>query len=211
MVKVSTRDRLLDAASRVFARKGYREATVAEICSLAGANVAAVNYYFRSKENLYVEAWRFSFVRSVGKYPPDGGVSPSAPAERRLYGRILSVVQRMLDPDSFEFDIMHHELSNPTGLLGRVVKESIEPIRMGLEETVRQLAGEGADDESIRLCVMSIMGQCMFFLVHVRSLARVGVPSLLDGHDPSPEDLARHIWRFSLVGIKGSTGREDGE
>ncbi|MDH4012180.1 MAG: TetR family transcriptional regulator, partial [Desulfobacterales bacterium] len=44
-----TRNRLLNAACEVFAEKGYRNAKVAEICHRAGANVAAVNYYFGDK------------------------------------------------------------------------------------------------------------------------------------------------------------------
>lgn len=52
-----TRRRLFDAASEVFARKGYKSANVAEICKFAGANVASVNYYFSGKESLYKEAY----------------------------------------------------------------------------------------------------------------------------------------------------------
>ncbi|MET3792917.1 TetR/AcrR family transcriptional regulator [Aquamicrobium terrae] len=47
-----TRDRLLDAALRIFADRGIASATLREITEEAGANVAAVNYYFRSKEEL---------------------------------------------------------------------------------------------------------------------------------------------------------------
>jgi AcrR family transcriptional regulator len=47
-----TRGQLLKSACKVFAEKGYREATIAEICEKAGANIAAVNYYFRDKESL---------------------------------------------------------------------------------------------------------------------------------------------------------------
>ncbi|HSO08870.1 MAG TPA: TetR family transcriptional regulator, partial [Desulfoprunum sp.] len=56
-----TREKLLSAASDVFVDKGFRDATVAEICRRAGANISAVNYYFGSKEALYQEAWRHSF------------------------------------------------------------------------------------------------------------------------------------------------------
>jgi AcrR family transcriptional regulator len=37
-----TRDRVLRAARKVFAEKGLRDATVAEICTRARANLAAV-------------------------------------------------------------------------------------------------------------------------------------------------------------------------
>lgn len=47
-----TRDRLLAAALRIFADRGIASATLREITVEAGANIAAVNYYFRSKEAL---------------------------------------------------------------------------------------------------------------------------------------------------------------
>lgn len=49
---VDTRDRLLNAALRVFADQGIALATLREITEEAGANVAAVNYHFRSKDEL---------------------------------------------------------------------------------------------------------------------------------------------------------------
>jgi AcrR family transcriptional regulator len=49
------REQILDAAERLFAEKGVAETTVRAITADAGANVAAVNYYFRSKEDLYRE------------------------------------------------------------------------------------------------------------------------------------------------------------
>ena len=54
--RTATRAQLLEAACQVFAEKGYRKATIAEICKRGGANIAAVNYYFGNKETLYAEA-----------------------------------------------------------------------------------------------------------------------------------------------------------
>ena len=53
-----TRSRILNSACELFAEKGYRGARVADICERAGANVAAVNYYFGDKAALYTEAWQ---------------------------------------------------------------------------------------------------------------------------------------------------------
>ncbi len=50
-----TRQRLLQAAGQVFAERGHADATSKEICARAGANVAAVNYYFGGKDKLYEE------------------------------------------------------------------------------------------------------------------------------------------------------------
>jgi AcrR family transcriptional regulator len=51
----STRMVVLEAAGQIFAERGFAEATSKEICERAGANSAAVNYYFGGKENLYEE------------------------------------------------------------------------------------------------------------------------------------------------------------
>ena len=48
-----TIDRLLAAATEVFADVGYRAATLREICRRGNANIAAVNYHFQDKEQLY--------------------------------------------------------------------------------------------------------------------------------------------------------------
>jgi len=79
-----TRNRLLTAASRIFAEKGFQEATIAEICEQAETNIASVNYHFRDKETLYLESWRFAFKRELNLYPPDGGFLTNAQTPRPL-------------------------------------------------------------------------------------------------------------------------------
>ena len=49
----NTQDKILHAATKVFAEHGYKDATTRMICSEARVNVALVNYYFRSKSELY--------------------------------------------------------------------------------------------------------------------------------------------------------------
>ncbi len=48
-----TKERILGAASALFAGKGFAGTTVRAICAAAGVNVALVNYHFKSKEGLY--------------------------------------------------------------------------------------------------------------------------------------------------------------
>lgn len=47
-----TRQRLLDAAERLFAERGYEGTSLRALADAAEANVAAVNYHFQSKEGL---------------------------------------------------------------------------------------------------------------------------------------------------------------
>ena len=57
---VAIRERLLDTAEILFAQRGFDGVTVREITRKAHCNQAAVNYYFRSKKNLYLELNRFA-------------------------------------------------------------------------------------------------------------------------------------------------------
>ncbi|MFW6132662.1 MAG: CerR family C-terminal domain-containing protein [Planctomycetota bacterium] len=198
----TTEQRLLDAACKAFAEKGYHEATVAGICRQAGANLAAVNYYFRSKENLYIEAWRRAFARGLTAHPPDGGVPPDAPPARRLAGRIDAVVHRIMDPESYDFDMIHHEHARPTGLLAEITHEAIEPLRRETIAVVRELLGPGASERTVWLCGMSVMAQCFHVLLRKRA-RRDAATATPPGPDLefSPDLIARHVTRFSLAAI----------
>src|SRR5882757_2309157 len=57
-VATSAQSRILDVAIRLFAERGFDEVTVREIAEAAGANVAAINYYFGAKEQLIRQAIR---------------------------------------------------------------------------------------------------------------------------------------------------------
>ena len=52
---LDTRSRILGSAGPVFAAQGYTGATVREICSTAGVNIASVGYHFGDKLGLYRE------------------------------------------------------------------------------------------------------------------------------------------------------------
>lgn len=199
-----TRQNLLVAASEIFSRKGFREATIAEICKQAVANTAAISYHFGSKEALYVESWRYSFTQSLNSYPLDGGIPPEAPAEKRLRGRILAIMRRITDPHSHEFDFFHKEMASPTGLLAKVIQESVEPIFTGLVLLVGELLQKAPHEHEVQLCAMSIRAQCFGPLLHARrrkaapGLPPTGLEPLLD----DVERLADHVTRFSLAGIQ---------
>ena len=56
--KTATRAAILKAAKKIFAAKGFGAATVRDICTEAGANIALVSRYFGSKSGLYAEVCR---------------------------------------------------------------------------------------------------------------------------------------------------------
>jgi len=194
-----TRNRLLEAACEVFAEKGYHAAKVADICRRAGANVAAVNYYFGDKAALYTEAWQETFKKFAGPKPPDSMITSP---EEQLQIYIHSLIQNFTEQsDQGQFTRLYlMELANPTGLIHDIWHDLIEPRRQIVIEIIRKIMGTKATDETVLFCEMSIINQCRVLL----TVRRSDLEYLL-GQSLSPELIKRmadHITRFSLAGIK---------
>jgi TetR/AcrR family transcriptional regulator, regulator of cefoperazone and chloramphenicol sensitivity len=194
-----TRESLLRAASDIFAEKGFRDATIAEISERAGTNIAAVNYHFGDKETLYREAWRQSLHDSLKAYPIDGGVADGASPRERLRGHIGAQLRRITDENNREFLIGFKELSHPTGLLEEVMREELRPLRERTEGLVREILGKQSSDMQVRFCAVGIMSQCV-------------LPAFLNGvakgeSDDDPwrikdiDAYVEHVVAFSLAGM----------
>ncbi|MBN2033269.1 MAG: CerR family C-terminal domain-containing protein [Deltaproteobacteria bacterium] len=197
-----TPSNLLASASDLFADKGYREATIAEICERAGANIAAVNYHFGDKETLYKEAWRRAFYESVKAHPPDGGVNENAPPEGRLRGRVHALLHRVADENNREFLFVQKELASPTGLLDEVIEEELRPLQEKMEAVIGELLGPRASNMQVRFCAISIVSQCINPAVmrkghKGKEKAKFGPPRIDD-----VTAYADHVVKFSLSGIQ---------
>ena len=55
--KHALREQILDVATKLFSDSGFHLTTIRKIAKQAHCNVAAVNYHFHGKENLYVEVF----------------------------------------------------------------------------------------------------------------------------------------------------------
>jgi AcrR family transcriptional regulator len=195
------KEKLLVAASEVFIEKGFREATVAEICARAEANVAAVNYYFGSKEALYQEAWRHSFEESLVAYPMEGGASESAPPEERLRGLLTALIQRIGDQNNKDFLISQMEIMNPTSLLQEVMDSELIPMREKTLSLVRELLGPQATEQQVVFCEISIISMC----IHPMIMQRIGKRNKDKNLPPLIEDIkafADHVVTFALAGME---------
>lgn len=156
-----TRRRLLEVACRLFAERGYRNTSVAQICRDAGANIAAVNYHFGGKARLYREAWRHAHQELLRRAPPDGRVPPDRPASERLRGRIQAALQRILAFDAAEHGILRHEMVAPTGLLREVIDEAVRPLREAIQGILRELLGPRATAFEVELCELCVVAPWM--------------------------------------------------
>ena len=83
--------RILDAARRVFIRRGTAGARMQEIADEAGVNQALLHYYFRSKERLAERV----FLEAAGRL--FAAVVPALTADAPLEEKIERFVHRYID------------------------------------------------------------------------------------------------------------------
>src|SRR5271154_6973785 len=198
-----TRRQLLEAAGEVFAEAGFRDATVREICRRAGANIAAINYHFGDKENLYVEVLRYSHGKALEKYPPMLDVPDDAPPEKKLRAFVHSLLLRIFDkgPTSWHGKLMSREMIEPTAALDSLVEERMRPMVAQLWKIVSEILDCPVNDERVRLCGLSIVSQCTFYK-HCHPVVSRLFPDKLPQDAASIGHLAEHITKFSLAAMK---------
>ena len=123
-----TRMRLLEAAGPIFAAKGFHWAKIRDICTRAGANVAAVNYHFGDKLGLYTEVLRYSIAAAgidSNLTLSASGVSPEVRL-RRFVRMILDCVFNSSRP-GWHMKLVLQEMSHPTPAMDEFVEQFIRP------------------------------------------------------------------------------------
>lgn len=192
-----TRARLIEAAREVFAQYGFQGATVREICRRAGANVAAVNYHFGSKDGLLAEALNFSGLKTL----QTNNLSADPCPEKRLRLFLKDFMLMLLDENSAsrQCRIMARELADPTPALDKIVSEAIAPLHEFLGRLVCEIVGDKMSAAQQLRCVFSILGQCSFYYHTEPVLQRLHPELRYDAAEI--EAIAAHIADFSLAAM----------
>lgn len=196
-----TKVRLLSAAGEVFSRKGFRRGTIRDICALAGANLASVNYHFGGKDGLYRELLGHAFQEDLRRHPPEMGLRDGATPEEQLGAFIRSLFARWLGKGRPAWQrLLAKEMVDPTPALDTMVENSVKPQAARLADIVAALIGPGAAPQAVRHCVLSIVAQCQHYS-RARPMVERVFPEI--GYDEaSIAELAEHVTRFSLAGIR---------
>lgn len=205
----ATRQRLLDVAGPLFAEHGYRDATVQQICTAAGANVAAVNYHFGSKLEFYAAVLAHAHRQAfAGQAMPVA--TPLGDPRTEFAAWLRWWLSSMLDPErpTWLQTLIAREMVDPTPALDAMVERSIRPMHARLSALVARLLPGGTRPTARRDCVSSVIGQVLVYK-HARPvLERLGV--FPDCRPAGLQRLADHVAAFSLGGIDAMAGRAGG-
>lgn len=201
----SAKAKIMEAAGQVFGRMGYKAATIREICRVAGVNVAAINYHFGGKQELYRTVVTDLLDQTFRRYPVNAGVDESSDSETRLRAFIRGALQRLLAPDGLtgypgKGQLVARELADPSPFMDDLVAQFIRPTAAILIEILTAMLGRKADGKTVTRCQISIIGQCFHYAMAQPIVSRL---TDLDYTDPGMiDDLTDHITRFSVAGIR---------
>lgn len=210
-----TRQRLLEAACDVFAGKGYRNATVQDICERAGANIAAVNYYFGSKQSLYEEVWTHLWDVAHRGYQAEIE-SIDSPVER-LHAIIRTRIHHLLGGGKTGRlpAIIYREMADPTELNQQLVERFLKPAIESLTATVAAILGVPKGHPAARRCAVSIQSQFMSINIMRQKKKQHPLLHMLGVSDPTAGNLnalTDHIFSFVQGGLNAvKQGLEGGE
>jgi AcrR family transcriptional regulator len=201
------RERLLDQAEALFSAKGYRGVTVREITAQAGCNLAAVNYHFRNKLNLYLEVFRERWVpraKRMQAYVRDSLLicpDPSPEAVARAVAEAFLMGPLSDEERTRHSQLMFREIGRPTKAFELVAKEVMKPFFEELIAKLRPFMPEDIDDEDLLLNILSIFAMVIYF-----NFARVVVTGMTGRHYDSDfkAKLVGHITAFSVQGLGGN-------
>lgn len=199
--KKNTKQALLHSAAGLFSEKGFANTSIAEISARAGANIAAVNYHFRSKDELYRAVILYTHEQAETLYPM--AINDKDSAEERLYLFVFSLLKRILSKETIGnfYHIVTKEMAEPTIESGTLITEIISRKRQQLTLLIQELYQQTADEELLMRMTHSIVSQCLFLGMHAKGRQHHMKRKPLKLHDA--ETFARHITNFSIAGIKG--------
>ena len=206
------KDRILNEAEILFAEKGFHGVTVREITRSAKCNLAAVNYHFGNKENLYLEVFRERWIPRARRVREDFQKTVSTGNGQNIseivHALALAFIQGPLTDEERlrHAQLMIREMAMPTAALDLLFEEVIEPFFGEVAGRLHPLMEEGMKRESLMLNIISVFSMVIYF-----NFARLPVRRATgqEYDETFKERLVDHIVKFSVTGF-GLNGEAKG-
>ncbi|MEU5537539.1 helix-turn-helix domain-containing protein [Streptomyces sp. NPDC020362] len=194
--KARTRELLLDAAARVFARKGFVGASVEEIAEAAGFSIGALYSNFGSKEALFLELLshrqtdRIAEAAQALERHPAGSTEIAA----ELGALLVDVADKDIDFAPLQAEFWLYAVRNPHVL--DAMAANLRDPREALERVISaSLAQHGAPAEVCAEAVATVVAALFLGLVRQRRIDPASVP----------EELFGQALKWLFTGITAST------
>jgi AcrR family transcriptional regulator len=217
-----TKDRLLDAAEFLFAEKGFEDVSIRELAATAEVNVAAVNYHFQGKENLFHEVILRRFVIQRDKTLAALDDLLTDTGGRPRVDQVIGILVRqymegtLAGPGSASFMALMARQMQPghAHMAGTFFREMVAPV-FGAFSRAIVAARPGLGPEQVCWISASIVGQIHHFIMRWQKRKDMesdpetlqimlrAFPALGLSLPEYVEEVIAHITRFSTAAIDG--------
>lgn len=155
--KIDKKQAILDAAEKLFSETGYEGTSTRHIAKEANANMAMINYYFSSKEGVFVEIMseRISSFSKQLKIINEDKIT----ALEKLHKVIEGYVNRIFSNITF-YKMMHRELSlTQRPLIFDKIRDAITNNMQLIERIIMEgISGGSFNEIDVRMLIATIMG-----------------------------------------------------
>jgi AcrR family transcriptional regulator len=196
------RNRLLDASEKLFCGNGFDRTSVRELTAEAGCNLAAVNYYFGSKEKLYAEMFRRQFEMMIqGNLEIIDRImdAPEPTVEKLTRAIVEPAIHRIVqnEANSQVLRMLVREVLNKQIDPEYVVKDMKERLFDRLGGALKQLVpGLPDNKDQLTLVVCSfdgvILHPFLFYEMYLKMMPELTVEQLID-----------HMVKFVASAVRG--------
>jgi TetR/AcrR family transcriptional regulator, regulator of cefoperazone and chloramphenicol sensitivity len=187
-----TRSKILEAAGRLFAAKGFNGVTVRDIAKEADTHLSALNYHFKTKDALYHEVLLYACKTDSASAKDKESLLRLRPNEALylIVKESLAEYQKQAVPD-WRLVLVARECREPSQEFGEVSKHYLVPESNFLAEIIGQSVGKPSEDHYVRFAVLSLISLIETFGLYTH-LIDVVAPGL-DDHFKKRNALAKHI------------------
>lgn len=167
MVERHTEQKILDAARKLFVRKGMSGAKMQEIADEAGINKALLHYYFRNKEKLFDRIFQEVFGELFPKLQILA--DPNRQIEERVQIFVVEYMNVMQANPFLPLFILHEIQRDPDSLHERFTSTGLQP-QLVLQSMSASLA---MTLDEVRMFLVNLLSLCIFPFAAKPLLSRI--------------------------------------
>lgn len=172
---LDAKEKLLAAATRLFAEKGFAGVSIRQLAEAAGVNSAMISYYYGGKEGLYEAVLTTQYERLLEKFEAIAACKGSVEEKIRRYADVIR--RNHTDEQPLMARLIQGELSSPTACMEKVVRNYTSRIAHIVSGIVQQgvEAGEFRQDIPPIFATLALAGMLNFYFI-LREATRAIVP-----------------------------------
>jgi AcrR family transcriptional regulator len=210
---LTIRTKILDVAETLFAKNGFNATSLRAITSQAGVNVAAVNYYFRSKDQLIVAVLSRA-IRPINEQRVqmlekafETFHSHTVPLAVILEALIRPCLEIRFDPKREQvFRLLARSLTEEGNFIGEVLEKEWSPIISRFAEALQARLPEIPLKE-LFWRIHFIIGAMIHTACHLQDLAFLSKGRV----KPDLETALKQLIDFASAGLKTSFVKNQNE